>query len=437
MASRQVLVYSVLFVLFLAGCATPVSNSIKASEAQIARYSNLSALEVVAALEKNVNEAMSANMPFLAPHYFREASQVLSECQSALGNKSREVLANKAAKADAILEKGRAVMAIVQYRFAKELELKTQLDKLDTSRLLPREYEKIIGRLSGLIEVVEREKTDNIDKDKDALLKAMQDLEIKAVQEAALHESEIINAESRKKYADKQAPATFAEALHVYKEAREKIAAAHRDEQLVQRLGAQALFAARHAQQVNERVAFLQSEFKWASSGGISLGVGVASGGSAGAQFGAQIADKPSGVEKGLVEKIVLQEEDRLLGISIALGHKDLRDLPLEKQVDEIKRVAGEIARQSKGEANTGKIQDLEARLKAAGDATRQAMTQLAEKDQQLAAKEQQMGAQAAQLAEKDAQIKTLNDKVAQLEGAIKPATKPAAKPKAPKPKKM
>lgn len=433
MVSWQFRISGVVLVLLSTGCATPVSTTIKASEAQIARYHNLSALEVVATLEKNVNDAQSANMPFLAPHYFREASQVLSECQSALGNKPGDVLVNNAAKGDAILEKGRAVMAIVQYRFAKELELKTQLDKLNTAKLLLREYEKIVGDLSSLIEIVEREKTDNIEKDKEVLLKAMQDLEIKAIQEGALRESEIINAVSKGENADKQAPATFAEALHVYQGARNQIAAVPHDEKLVQRLGAQALFAARHAQQVNDRVAFLQTEFNWTS--GANTSTSGATGGGAGNQSRAQANGKSSGMEKGPIEKIVLQEEDRLLGISLALGHKDLRDLPLEKQVEEIKRVAGEIARQPKGEANAGYTQELESRLKTADEATRQAMAQLAAKEQQLGAqlaeKDQQMGAQDAQLAEKDEQIKTLNDKISQLEDAIKPTAKPkVAKPK-------
>lgn len=408
MVSRQIRISGVLLAMLLTGCATPAITTIKASEAQVAKYSNLSALDAVTALEKNVNDARSANMPFLAPHYFREASQVLSESQSALGNKPRDVLANNAAKGDAILEKGRAVMAIVQYRFAKELELKTQLDRLNTARLLPKEYEKVVGDLSGLIEIVELEQPDNIDKSKDALLKAMQDLDIKAVQESALRESEIINAASKEENADKQAPATFAEALHVCQEARNQIAAAPHDEKLVQRLSAQALFAARHAQQVNERVAFLQTEFKVAAGSGTSSG-GTTSGISA-KQSNAQSGGKPSGIEKGLVEKIVLQEEDRLLAISIALGHIDLRDQPLEKQVEEIKRVAGEIARRPKDEVSAGYTQDLEARLKTANDATRQAMAQLEAKDQQLAA-------QAAQLAEKEAQIETLKEKITELAG--------------------
>ncbi len=407
MHSRQLRISGALLAILalgLAGCATPVSTNIKPSSANIAKYNDLSDLAVVAALEKNLGEAKAANMPFLAPHYFQEASQVLSECQSGLGNKPKDVLVATAAKGDAILEKGRAVMTIVQYRFAKELELKSQLDARNTAKLLPKEYDKVIGNLSGLIEKVEREQPGNLDKDKEALLKAMQDLEIKAVQEGALRESENINADSKKKNAEAQAPATYAEALRVYQDAKKQIAAAPHDDKLVQRLGEQALFAARHAQQVNDRVALLQAQLKVTGGGGGASLSGM-SGGVAGTQLGMQVGGGSAAVEKATLEKVVLDEDDRLHAISAAMGLKDLRDLPLEKQVEEIKRAAGESARGPKKEL----VQDLEARLKTANDAT---------------------AAATAQLAEKDAQIKALSDKVAQLESAAKPAAKAkSAKP--------
>lgn len=409
MVSRQTCIFGVLLVMFLGGCATQASTAIKATEAQIAKYSSLSALDVVTALEKNVNDARNDNMPFLAPYYFREASQILSECQRVLGNKPREVLVNNAAKGDAVLEKGRAVMAIVQYRYARELELKVRLDRLNTARLLPKEYESVVGDLSGLIEKVEREQPENIDKDKEALIKALQELEVKAILEGALHESESINADSKEKNADKQAPATFAEALRVFLEAKNQIAAAPHDEKLVQRLGAQALFAAHHAQQVNARVSLLLTQFKCAAGGGTSSA--GATGGLLGSPSRAQADGKPSGVEKGPVEKIVLQEEDRLFGISIALGHTDLRDRPLEEQAEEIRRVAGELARRAKDDVGASHAQDLEARLKTASDATRQAMAQLEVKDRQLA--------------EKDAQIEALKAEISHLEGADQPTAMP------------
>ncbi len=413
MVAWQFRISSILFAAALAGCATPVSTNIKASPAHVAKYSEKSELDVVATLEKNLNDARAANMPFLAPHYFQEAAQVLSECQSQLGTKPREVLVSTAAKGDAILEKGRAVMAIVRYRFAKELELKSQIDAHGAAKLLPKDYERVMRDFSGLIEKVEREQPASIGKDKEGLQKNLLDLLIKAVQEGALHDAEAINADSKKKNAEKQAPLTYAEALKAYQDAKGQIAAGYQDEKLVQRLGAQALFAARHAQQVNDRVALLQAQLNFSASAvGSGVSMGAAAGGVTGAQVGVQMGGGRSAAPERLsLEKVVLQEEDRLQSIATAMGLKDLRDLPLDKQVEEIKRAAGELGRQAKG-GDT--VKDLEARLKTANDAAQQAASQLAAKDKALA--------------DKDAELKALSDRVRQLEGAKK--AKPAkAKP--------
>lgn len=425
MIARQIFPIALLFAALLAGCATPVSNKIQPSAAHVAKYNDLTDINVVATLEKNVKDAQAAGMPFLAPHYYKEAAQVLSECQSQLGNKPHEELVKNAAKGEAILEKGRAVMDIVKYRFGPELEVKARLDAINTAKLLPRDYEKVMGDLSRMIEGVEREQPGNIDKEKEALLKAMQDLEVHAVQENALHEAEAINAASKKNNAEKQAPLTYAEALRIYQEAKTQIAAAPHDDALVHRQGAQALFAARHASQVNERVAVLLSQLNISSSGGAGVSLAGVAGGGGGA-VGMQVGAGAATAEKPTVEKIILQEEDRLLAISSAMGLKDLRDLPLDKQVAEIKRAAAELAGSSKG---TVAAQDFEVRLKAANEAAQQATAQLAAKDKQLKD-------QSAQLADKDAQIKALNDKVTQLEAASKPApkAKTKAKPKTAKP---
>jgi hypothetical protein len=411
MRPNQIRLSTLMLTLLLAACATPVSTTVKPTEANLAKYNDLSALDVVTALEKNVNDAKQAGMLFLAPHYFREASQVLSESQSGLSNKPKEQLAQQAAKGDAILDKGRSVMSIVQYRFTKELELKSQLDKLNAAKLLPKEYEKVMGDFSGLIEKVEREQSDNIDKSKEALLKSLQELEVKAVQEGALRTSEVINNESKAKNAEKQIPATYAEALRIFLDAKTQIAAAPHDNELVVRLGTQALFAARHAQQLNDRVTELQAQFKGTTSASPAVAVGVGGVASV-AHISTQVGGTPD-VEKGVVEKIVLQEEDRVLSISTALGQKDLRDLTLDKQVQELKRAAADVVVQAKNEAGVNIAKNLEAKLQAANDATKKAMTELAGKDQQLAT-------QATQLAEKDAEITRLNAQIDELKSAKK-----------------
>ncbi len=396
---------AVVLSFLLAACASPIATSIQATPAILAKYNELSALDVVTAFEKNVNEAKDAGMPFTAPHYFQEASALLSESQAGLSSKPKEQLVQQAARGDAILEKGRSVMAVVQYRFAKELELKTQLDKLNTANNLPKEYNNVIGNFSGLIEKVEREKADNIDKDKESLLNQLQALEVRAVQENALRVSEMINNDSKSKNAEKQIPATYAEALRIYQDAKTQIAAAHHDDELVQRLGSQALFAAHHAQQLNDRVIELQVQFKGAATAADKDAERLK------AQNGA-----PPAVEKSAVEKIALREEDRLLTISTALGQKDLRDLPLEKQVQEIKLIAADLAVQAKNEVGIAAMKDLETRLKSANDATQQAMVQLADKDKKLTDKDAQLTDKDAQLADKDAQIAKLNEEISTLE---------------------
>jgi hypothetical protein len=413
----RIISISLSLAALLAGCATPVSTNIQPTAASLAKYGDMTDINIVAALEKNVNDAKAADMPFLAPNYFKEASQILSESKTQLGNRPKEVLAKNAARADAILEKGRAVMAIVKYRFAQELEIKARLDALNTQKLLPAEYKAAMEKFSSLIAQVEREQPGNLDKDMEALVKTLQELEVRAVQEGALREAETINAASKKNNAEKQAPLTFAEAQRVFLDAKKQIAAAPHDEKLVQRLGTQALFAARHAQQVNARVALLSEQLNVSSSGG--AGVSIAGGGG-NAMAGVQVGGGSRQVERATLEKIVLLEEDRLLAISTALGLKDLRDLPLDKQVEEIRRAAAELAGSSKGAA----IQDLEARLKTATDATQKATVQLAAKDQQLKDQAAQLAAKDQQMADKDAQINALKDTLAKQQGTKKPVTK-------------
>ncbi len=407
MRSNQFRLSALMLTVLLGACATPVSTAIKPTEANIAKYSELSALDVVTAFEKNVNDAKTANMDFLAPNYYSEASKVLAESQNGLSSKPKEQLAQLAAKGDAILEKGRSVMSIVQYRFAKELELKAQLDHLNAAKTLPKDYEKVMKDFTSLIVKVERELPENLDKPKEILVDALQKLEVRAVQEGALHESEAINAASKNKLAEKQVPATYSEAVRIYQDAHTQIAASPHDQELVVRLSKQALFAARHAQQLNDRVIELQTQLKGVSNSA-SPAMGMSIGGAAGAASLNTQSSSSAGVEKGAMEKVVLQEEDRLASIASALGQKDLRDLSFDQQATEIKRAAADAAVKAKNEDGIAATKSMEVRLQAAKDATQKALAQVADKDQLLAAR-------TAQLAEKDALITQLNDKITAL----------------------
>ena len=368
-----------LLGLLLAGCATNVGETVKVSDEQLAKYDALSVTDAVAALEKRINDAKAADMPFFAPDYFREASEILSDAQKSAPDvqksadkEQKDDLIGRIAKAVAILDKGHTMTVIVQSQLVNELAMKKQMDADNVAKVFPSEYDDSISDLSDLIEKVELQKTDNLDKNKIELLKTMQALDVKTIQYTTLHDSEAINEDTQSKDGDKQAPVTLAKALSVYQDAENRISQAPHDKALVQRAGADALFAARHARYVNERVVALQNQIKKA------------------------------------IEPVVIGEEKRLLGISAALGHRDVRDLPIEKQAEELAQAASAITQSQKA-------------VEAVNDQTK--------------VLEENLQQTKAQLAEKDEQLKILSDKVAQLEAQNRPPDKAQADmPKAEKP---
>ncbi len=408
-------IFGGLLSLLLVSCGTDLGKTIKISDAQLTKYSTLSAADAMAALEKRIQNAKKDDMPFLAPNYFREASDILSDTQKSVGKKPKDELINDLAKADAILDKGQTMMAIVKSRLTNELALKSQMDKDHVATVFPKEYEKTLSELSSLIEKVELEKGGNLDKDKIELLKTMQALDIRAIQYTALHESEVINEETKSNDGAELAPVTLAVALRVYLDAQNRIAQTPHDEKLVQLAGADALFAANHARYVSRRVLALQNKLKKS------------------------------------VELIVLEEENRLLGISTALGYNDLRNRPIEKQAEEIAHVAGEVVLgQQKSKQEAGAINDqsldLKKRQKEASDALQQANAklreqeiqfsdinaQLTEKDTLLAKKDALLLEKEVQLSEKDAQLQTLNDQITELAAKNKSSTKQSKNEKSP-----
>ena len=349
-----------LLIMLLAGCAGNIGKGIKVSEEQRAKYDALSVADAIAALQQRVAAAKKANMSLLAPNYFLEASEALNEVQKSSTKKPKNVLISEVAKGDALLDKGEAMMVIVQNRFAKEIELKGLLDKFNAAGIFPKEYEKLSGELSSLIEKVELEKADKIDKEKDELIKAMQALDIKTMQYTALHASDVINQDTKNRNGEKQAPATFAIALEAYKYAENRIAQTPHDEEAVQRAGEEALFAARHARYVSEQVVALQTQLK------------------------------------GSVESIVLQHEKHLLDIASGLGQKDLRDQSIDKQVAALAVAASQLIQAKEALAQppppaetkpyvvNDQIQELEKKLKDANEALEQANGLIVARDAQI-----------------------------------------------------
>lgn len=314
--------------LLLTACATSVGDTVAVSAENISKYESLSTAEAIAALETRIENAKTLDMPYLSPNYFKEASAILKAAKEPSKDKSKADLVSSLAKGDAILDKGHSRMDIVQNRFSNELAQKVWLEKYNTAKIFPKEYENSISTLSTLIEKIELEKDDEIDDDKVKLLKTMQELVIRTVQHTELHECKAINEDTQSKGAKERTPATFSEALSAYQDAMNQIALAPHDTESVNRAKTEALFAAHHARHVNERVQILQDKIK---------------------------------DSKEYIETLVRNEEKNLLDISTALGHKDLRDQPIEKQVESIAKAAQEITEQ--GKAVNSQLKDANERL--------------------------------------------------------------------------
>jgi hypothetical protein len=165
-----------LSCLLLAGCATKVGDSITVPMGELAMYDSVPKEKSIAKLEKHIEEAKNDDMPFLAPHYYSEASDILETARKSSLNR---VSTDRLAKADAILDKGEAISAIIKMTFAKELQLKVLLDKSAANEAYPWEYKNIVYELSRLIEKVELNSTSNKEKterDKAELNRSMQAL---------------------------------------------------------------------------------------------------------------------------------------------------------------------------------------------------------------------------------------------------------------------
>jgi hypothetical protein len=84
--------------------------------------------------------------------------------------------------ADAILDKGEAVSALVKKSFAKEIELKILLENSTANKTHPWEFRFLISEFSRLIDKVELNDGADIERDKDRLNERLKDLYNKTMQ---------------------------------------------------------------------------------------------------------------------------------------------------------------------------------------------------------------------------------------------------------------
>ncbi|MBI3481221.1 MAG: hypothetical protein HY016_12850 [Nitrosomonadales bacterium] len=169
----------ILCIALLSGCATRFGDSITVPMGELAMYDAVPKEKSIARIADHLSNARSENMPFLAPHYFREAADIVDKIKRLA---PEAVSAEDLAKADALLDKGESVSMLVRSTFANELELKDKLDELKANEVYPWEYKALTYQLSNLIEQVELNNASNIEREKATLNQLMQEFHAKAAQ---------------------------------------------------------------------------------------------------------------------------------------------------------------------------------------------------------------------------------------------------------------
>jgi len=319
----------ITMLLFLQACASGISQSVKVTEDDIAKFNALSPAEAVAELTVTFDKAQQDELDFYTPKHYQEAEKYFIEAKTALAKqaKKKNIIEN-VAKADRFIAKAYLQKSKVQSALPALLRVKANLDELNTQSIYQAEYRPLANRLKRIISQVEVDDMDGIEKRKSKLLKDMLALEVASIKYNALHEAEVIRGAAKAKNAIKLTPITYAEAVKVYQASEAKIYRSPYDKTVVEQAKQVALFAAKHALQVIDRTHTL------------------------------------AGKVKTSLEKVVLEQEAQLLTLSQALQTGDLRDQTLEKQINAMVESANHLlAIQTDNQTNIATIESVKRQL--------------------------------------------------------------------------
>jgi len=374
-----------LSVVILSGCGGMPSigfsglfqSDVKA--AAEARYANNSAEQALARAEETFAEGFEQKLGFYAPEHFEDAQDALENARKLVAKKAKDSDVFEAAyRTEKNIEDGLKIKAAVEEQLAEPLRYQAALVKRGTDKSFPKEYDEIMDDLADLIELIEAGKPKKAAEDLPQLVTDLRALEIKTIKFNALNPGQVIMARADKLDAKKIAPALYNEASANLQQADAFIQLNPYQEAKAAELSAAFEFAAKHLLHVVEETIALQ------------------------------------GVDKKDLVWGIIQQEDQLLQIGKAMGHVDVRDLPLAKQAAALASKAAEL-REKEQEATrlheqlaeAGKSQQaLKGELAGLQDDSQQARQRIAELEAQLQ----------AQLAAAENDKQTSHARVAELE---------------------
>lgn len=290
-----------------AGCAhMQQPGEFSKAELKLSQYAAMTSAEAVQKFEQSYESPSKDELAMFAPEHYSTAGKALSEAKSLISqNGPRDQIVQKVAVGEAVLRNANRVATKVKETLSDELEIKNKLESLNTQEVYSAEYGSLVDRLNKVIENIETGKTPEA-QDRQKLIQDMQRLEQKARRYNAMHEPEEILKRVKYRGGEKLAPITYAEALEVFKKADEFIKQNPTYEVGIEKIGQEALFAAKRALYITEQVAALSQKFELSP------------------------------------EQIILDEEYRLHRVARELTDKDLRDHPLEVQSEMLAKAAVE-----------------------------------------------------------------------------------------------
>jgi len=375
------LLSALFFVSLISACASGVSNSVKVTEDDMAKFNVMTPEEAVSSLEKSLQEARDAELPFYTPSFYKEANTLYENAKKNTAKKKpKESIIRDVAKADRLLAKAKIKKREVESELSDLFQVNKNLVELKAPTVYKSEYNNIRNSLTDIIEKVENNKADKIDKDKSNLLKKFVALEVKIIKYTALNEANNIKKKAKAKNALKLAPKTYANAVTVYQQSEANISETPHDKEKVAEAKRKAMFAANHALIVTERVIKLQKDFKKSP------------------------------------EAIIIEEDNRILSVSQALDKSDLRDKAVDDQISTLVDTASKLNGDSESNLkNAEKITDLENQLK--------------EKDVTIASTNQELEKAKAELLDRNNQLVKMTADLVQLQNKEKLASTTINKP--------
>ncbi len=299
---------SITLLLFIAGCvALPPIDSEETEE--IEEFESLTSAGVVEALEIKLKKSVADNLDLFAPTHYATADQALADARALIKKDvPREQVIQKVQTANAMLHSGDRVMQNVKNLLADQLAIKKKLDSLDADKAYQNEYGSLTQRLNKVILEIEKGNVYASEDTRTTLLQDMRALEQRSLRYNAMNEPSEILKRIKYRSGETLAPITYQETIQLFQRAEEFIQNNPNNREGIERIGKEALFAAKRALYITDQVSALIQKMNFS------------------------------------LEQVILDEEYRLYRISRQFGNIDLRDNSLEKQSEQLAIQAKEQA---------------------------------------------------------------------------------------------